>query len=372
MSSFIPVNLPRIDERDEVRLVECIRTGWISSEGSFVREFEAKMAERAGRKHGIAVTNGSAALDAAVAALRIGAGDEVILPSFTIISCAAAIVRQGAMPVPVDCDPETWTMDPAAVEAAITPATRAIMAVHLYGLPADMAAIVDIAERHGIPIIEDAAEAHGSMCDARPCGSFGALSTFSFYANKHVTSGEGGMIVTDDDALAERCRSLRNLCFTAERRFVHEEIGWNLRMTNLQAALGLSQLERLDEAIAFKRAMGRRYREGLSAVRGISMAPASIARGQNDYWVFGIVLDDDHPLSAADVMAALGKRAIGTRPFFWPMHQQPVFTKRGWYNGLSLPVSERLATQGLYLPSGLGLLETDQARVIAAVQEVLA
>src|SRR5438105_13507940 len=255
--NFIPVNEPLLDGNEKKYLAECIDTRWISSEGPFVQRLEEGMAQHVGRKYGIAVCNGSAALDVAVTALGLGPGDEVILPTFTIISCAAAIVRAGATPVVVDCDPLTWNMDIEQVAQKITPRTRAIMVVHIYGLPVDMDPILELAEKHGLKIIEGAAELIGQtyrsqwsvvsgQWSVRPCGSFGDISTFSFYPNKHVTTGEGGMIVTDDSELAERCRSLRNLCFQAKRRFVHEELGWNLRFTNLQAALGLAQLETLD------------------------------------------------------------------------------------------------------------------------------
>jgi len=269
MGDFIPVNEPLLDGNEKKYLLECIESGWISSEGPFVKEFEQKFAGRIGRKHAIAVTNGTAALDTAVEALGIGPADEVILPTFTIISCIIQIVRSGATPVLVDSDPLTWNMNVTQIESKITPRTKAIMVVHIYGLPVDMDPVLDIAKRHGLKIIEDAAEMHGQTYRGKPCGSFGDISTFSFYPNKHITTGEGGMIVTDDDVLAETCRSLRNLCFQPQKRFVHERLGWNLRMTNLQAALGLAQLERLDEFVARKRAMGERYTELLKSINGL-------------------------------------------------------------------------------------------------------
>ena len=256
---MIPVNEPLLDGNEKKYLAECIDTGWISSEGPFVGEFEKRFAARVGRQYGIAVCNGSVALDVAVAALGIGPGDEVILPSFTIISCAAAIVRAGATPVVVDSDPLTWNMDVARLAKKITPQTRAIMVVHIYGLPVDMDPVLELAARHDLKIIEDAAELIGQNYRGKPCGSFGDISTFSFYPNKHITTGEGGMVMTNDGALAERCRSLRNLCFQPGKRFEHEELGWNFRMSNLQAALGLAQLERLDEFVERKRSIGRRY-----------------------------------------------------------------------------------------------------------------
>ena len=371
MSGFIPVNEPVLDGNEKKYLAECIDSGWISSEGPFVRDFETKFASRVGRKHGIAVCNGSAALDAAVAALRLQPGDEVIMPTFTIISCASAITRQGAVPVLVDCDPATWNMDPSAVESRITSRTKAIMIVHLYGLPVDMDPVIDVARRHDLRIIEDAAEMIGQTYRGRPCGSFGELSTFSFYPNKHVTTGEGGMIVTDDDDLAERCRSLRNLCF-GPARFVHEELGWNFRMTNLQAAVGLAQLERLDEFIARKRRSFARYMTLLGDVDSIQLPVACTEYADNINWVFGVVLKDDVPIDAREAMKRLTELGIGTRPFFWPMHEQPVFRKMGLFAGERYPEAERIARRGFYLPSGLALTEDQTVRVADALRRAIA
>jgi len=366
----IPVNEPLLDGRERELLLECIDTGWISSEGPFIPEFEQRFAAACGRRFGIAVANGSAALDAAVAALRLGPGHEVILPTFTIISCAAAIVRAGATPVVVDCEPQTWNMDVSRLEAKITARTRAIMVVHIYGLPTDMDPVVEIARRHNLEVIEDAAEMHGQTYRGKPCGSFGALSIFSFYPNKHVTTGEGGMIVTDSAELAERCRSLRNLFFNPARRFVHEELGWNLRMTNLQAALGLAQLERLTEFVGRKRRMGALYRELLGDIEDIGLQTARTPYAENIYWVFGLVsLRDD--LDADTLARRLADRGVGTRPFFWPMHQQPVFHKMGLMRDESCPVAERIARYGLYLPSGMALAQEQIRYVATQLREVL-
>jgi perosamine synthetase len=354
----VPVNEPLLDGKEKAYLNECIDSGWISSEGPFVQQFENQFAKRVDRKFGIAVCNGSVALDVAVAALKIGPGDEVILPAFTIISCAAVIVRAGATPVLVDSDPHTWNMDVSAIERKITPRTKAIMVVHIYGLPVDMDPVIALAKAHNLRIIEDAAEAHGLTYRGKPCGSFGGISTFSFYPNKHLTTGEGGMVLTDDPELAERCRSLRNLCFQPQRRFVHEELGWNFRMTNLQAALGLAQLERLNSFLERKRGMGARYQELLKEAPGIELPPERTAYADNLYWVFGIVLNESVAADASAMMKALGERKIGTRPFFWPMHEQPVFRKMGLFHGETYPVAERIARRGFYLPSGLALTKS--------------
>jgi perosamine synthetase len=370
MQKAIPVNAPLLDGNERKYVLECLDTGWISSEGPFVGRFECEFAARVGRKYGVAVSNGSVALDAAVVALGIGPGDEVILPSFTIISCAAAIYRAGAIPVVVDSDPNTWNMDVAQIEKKITERTRAIMVVHIYGLPVDMEPVLAIARKHGIKIIEDAAEAHGqtyrSNGTQRPCGSFGDVSTFSFYPNKHVTTGEGGMIVTDDATLADECRSLRNLCFQASRRFVHEKIGWNYRLTNIQAALGIAQLETLDRHVERKRAMGARYTRLLEDAPDILLPQSATAYADNVYWVYGVVLGDSYPFDAAEAASRLAARQIGTRPFFWPIHEQPIFRSLGFFEGVSCPVAERIARRGFYLPSGLALTD-DEIDYVAQV-----
>jgi perosamine synthetase len=371
MSSFIPVNTPLLDGNEKKLVLECLDSGWISSEGPFVARFEQEFAQRVGRKHGIAVCNGSVALDAAIVALGIGAGDEVILPTFTIISCAAAIVRVGAKPVVVDSDPVTWNMDVSQVEGKITPRTRAIMVVHIYGLPVDMDPILQLATKHKLLVIEDAAEMHGQTYKGRPSGSFGEISTFSFYPNKHITTGEGGMIVTDDVGLAEKCRSLRNLCFQTKKRFVHEELGWNLRLTNLQAALGVAQLESLDRHIARKREIGRRYQELLKGLPDVQLPLPCQPAAENIYWVFGLVLGDSHHYDAEEVMRQLAELKVGTRPFFWPMHEQPVFLRMGLLQNVSCPVAERIARRGFYIPSGLGITSAEQEQVASAVWALL-
>jgi perosamine synthetase len=369
---FVPVNTPLLNGNEAEYLAECVRTGWISSEGPFIQRFESAMAAIAGRRHGVAVTNGSVALDIAVHALKLNLGDEVIIPTFTIISCAAAVVRAGLVPVVVDCDPATWNMTADAVEAAVTPRTRAIMLVHIYGLPVDLDPIMSLARKHDLRVIEDAAEMHGQTYRGQPCGSFGDLSTFSFYPNKHVTTGEGGMIVTDDDQLAERLRSLRNLCFQPHQRFVHEELGWNARMTNLQAALGVAQTERLDEMVGVKRRIGRLYDELLEDVDLIQRPVARTNYADNIYWVYGIVLNDDVRFDARDAMRGLADKGIGTRPFFWCMHEQPVLRRAGLFANDRHPHAERIARRGLYLPSGLALTEDQIARSAQALKEILA
>ncbi len=371
MAEPIPVNEPLLDGNEKRYLAECIDTGWISSDGPFVRRFEEQFAARVGRRHAVAVANGTVALDLAMFALHLEPGDEVIVPTGTIISCLGAIVRAGAVPVLVDSDPVSWCMDVGQVEARIGPRTRAIMPVHTYGLTVDMPRLMEIAARHRLRVLEDAAQMHGQSCAGRPCGSFGDLSSFSFYANKVVTSGEGGMVVTDDAALAERCRSGRNLCFQA-RRFVHDELGFNFRMTNLQAAVGLAQLERLDSFVARKVAMGARYDALLAGIPGLTLPARRTPWAENHYWVYGVLLEDSVPFDAQEAMARLAAEGVGTRPFFWCMHEQPVFARQGLFRGERYPVAERLARRAFYLPSGLALRPEQQERVAAAVRKVLA
>ena len=369
---MIPVNRPILDGNEKKYLIECIETEWISSEGPFVKRLEAGVAAICGRKHGVAVCNGSVAIDLALAALRIGPGDEVILPAFTIISCAAAIVRAGATPVVVDSDPRTWNLDPALVAAKITLRTKAIMVVHIYGLPVDMDPILALAQKHNLRIIEDAAEQHGQTYKGRKVGSFGDITTVSFYPNKHITTGEGGMVLVDDDDLVYRCRELRNLCFGKERRFIHEELGWNFRMSNLQSAVGVAQMERIDRTVVKKRQIGRWYNELLAGHPLLQLPLERTDYAENIYWVYGVVLDDRVPFDAREALARLKAKGVDGRHFFWPMNDQPVFKKMGLFANERCPHAERLARRGFYLPSGLGLTH-DEARASAAgLKEILA
>lgn len=368
---FIPVNEPLLDGNEKKYLCECIDTGWISSEGPFVKEFERKMSAIADRKYGIAVSNGTAALEIAVQALGIGEGDEVIIPTFTIISCAMALTKVGAIPVLVDSDLYTWNMNVEEIEEKITPKTKAIMIVHLYGLPVEVDKVIELAEKYDLKVIEDAAEMHGQTYNGKLCGSFGDISTFSFYPNKHITTGEGGMVVTDDEALAERCKMLRNLCFRQDVRYIHDEISGNYRFTNLQAAVGLAQLERLDEFIERKREMGRFYTNALKDVKSIRLPIQKTDYADNIYWVYGIVLDEDICADNKTIQKLLAEEGIGSRTFFWCMHEQPVYQKQGLFTEESYPNAEYLARKGFYIPSGLALTEDQMEKVVSKVKKVM-
>lgn len=360
---FVPVNTPLLSGNERKYLLECIDTGWISSEGDFIKQFENKFSAYIGKKHGIAVSNGSAALDVAVQALGIGAGDEVIMPTFTIISPALSIVRAGATPVLVDSNPVTWNMNVADIEPKINPKTKAILVVHIYGLPVDMDPVLKLCKKHGLKLIEDAAEMHGQTYKGKMCGSFGDVSIFSFYPNKHITTGEGGMILTDDEVISEKCRKLKNLAFEPRgRRFIHHELGWNYRMTNMQAALGVAQLENIGHHLEKKRAVGKLYNDGLKDIKGFQLPLKRTEFAENIYWVYGLVADSE--ANCNDTVKAIGEANIGTRPFFWCMHEQPVFNSMGLFKNERYPNAEKLARNGFYLPSGLGLQEPEVKFVI--------
>ena len=368
--AFIPVCEPLIGDNVLPLVRECVETGWVSSEGRFIKEFEDRWAAYCGAAFGVAVSNGTTALEVAVAALKLPPGSEIIMPSYTIISCAIAIIEAGCLPVLVDCEPDTWCMDLDQVAAKITPRTRAVMPVHIFGHPVDMRRLGEIAGKHGLFVIEDAAEAHGAEAYGRRVGGIGTMGCFSFYANKIVTTGEGGMVVTSDAALAERLRLLRNLAFRRDRRFLHTEIGHNYRLTNLQAAVGVAQVERIETHIAKKRWMAHAYNRHLGQVAGIQL-PVERNWAKNVYWMYGVVLDDDVDFDAVGFAERLRQHGVDTRPFFLGMHEQPVLRERGLFRDEIYPVSERIARRGLYLPSGLTLTQDQVDRVADAVRHVL-
>jgi perosamine synthetase len=375
---MIPVNEPLLGSREVEYVTDCVKSGWVSSAGHYLEQFEEEWARFCGRKYGLAVSNGTAALHLAVAALGLEPDDEVILPSFTIISCAAAIVYNNAVPVLVDADPQTWCMNVHQIREKITKKTRAIMPVHIYGHPVDMDPLLEIADEFNLAVIEDAAEAHGAEYLSRRndterwrrCGSFGTMSCFSFYANKLVTTGEGGMIVTDNSEHADKLRSLRNLCFQPQRRFFHEELGYNFRLTNLQAALGLAQVERIQQIIQKKRNMAKKYTEGLDEINCLQLSGEQ-PWARSVFWMYGLVLNERHRMNAAEFSIQLRNRGVETRPFFLGMHEQPALKNRGLFNGEHYPVTDNLSYRGLYLPSGLALKNDQIDTVIDAVKQVL-
>ncbi len=366
----IPVCQPSLSGREKELLLQCIDSGWISSDGPNVKEFEDNFARYIGVNHGISVSNGTAALEAALYAIGTSDGDEIIMPSFTIISCAIAVLRFNAKPILVDIESDTWNIDVELIEAKITPRTKAIMAVHMYGHPCDMDPIIEIARRHNLMVIEDASQVHGALYKGRFCGTLGHISTFSFYANKIITTGEGGMVMTSDDSLADRVKSYRNLCFKPERRFFHTEIGNNLRMTNLQAALGVAQLERIEDFVRLKRQNGERYRKRLGSIPGLKL---QIERpwAKMVYWMYCVELDESFGMDAMQVIRELGIHGIVSRPYFLGLHEQPPLRERGWYIGEDFPVTERSSRQGLYLPSSVDLTEAQIDHVVNTLGDVL-
>jgi perosamine synthetase len=354
---MIHVYEPVLDGNEAGYVQDCLASGWVSSLGKYVNRFEDEFAAYCGAKYGVSVSSGTTALHVALLALGIGPGDEVIIPAFTLIVSANVVVQAGARPVLVDVDPRTWCIDPAQIEEKITPRTKAIMAVHMYGHPCDMPALQDIARRHNLHIIEDGAEAHGAEVNGQRVGSFGIANAFSFYGNKIITTGEGGMVLTDDAVVADRLRLLRNQAFQ-EPRFVHSVMGFNYRMTNVQAAIGCGQLEKLDEKVARKREIADYYCELLGRDARLQL-PHEAPGCKNVYWMVGVVLGDDFGVSKEEAMRRLKEMGVETRSFFCPMHMQPVF-QNGWDERFpdctgSYPVSERLWARGLYLPSGSGL-----------------
>jgi perosamine synthetase len=350
----IPVCEPVIGEQELRYVTDCVETNWISSRGKYVTEFENRFSAYCGATEGIATTNGTTALHLALATLKVGPGDEVILPAFTMMATAFAVMYCGARPVLVDADPETWNMDPTLIAEKITGKTRVILPVHIYGHPCDMDPIRELAEDHRAVVVEDAAEAHGAEYRGRRAGGIGQIGCFSFYANKIITTGEGGMVVTSDTALAKRARALKDLAFDPEKRFLHTDVGFNYRMTNIQAAIGLAQLERIDTFVAARRATAQRYTALLGDLPGLRL-PVEKPWARNVYWMYGIVAGKGAPVSRDRLAGLLAARGVETRTFFVPVHQQPVCRRRGLFRDECYPVAEELGRNGLYLPSGSGL-----------------
>ena len=365
----IPVCEPYLGGREAEYVLECLKTNWISSAGTYLTQFEQSFARYCGCAHGVATTSGTTALHLAVAAAGLGPGDEIIMPTFTIAATVFAALYTGARPVLVDADPQTWTLRVDQVAAKIGPRTRAIMPVHVYGHPCDMDPLVELADRHDLWLIEDAAEAHGAEYRGKKCGSFGDAACFSFYANKIVSTGEGGMVLTDDDGLAERCRSLKNLAFNRERRFLHDAIGFNYRMTNIQAALGLAQVEQIEDAVDRRRQHAASYNRLLADVEGLQL-PIERPGVRNVYWMYGVLVEEGFGCSRDELMRELAERGVETRTFFIPMHEQPLFHRQGLFRDERYPVASNIGRRGLYLPSSTGLSDADIAYVVEAVREV--
>lgn len=359
---MIPVCIPTLTGKESRYVNECLRSNWISSRGKFIAEFERGFARYCGVKFGVATTNGTTALHLALVSLGIKPADEVILPAFTMISSAFAVYYCGAKPVLVDADPGTWTIDAKRIEEKITPKTKAIMPVHIYGHPCDMDAIIALAKKYRLYVVEDAAEAHGAEYKNKKCGSFSDAACFSFYANKIITCGEGGMLITDSAKVAKKAACLKDLSFLKERRFLHKEIGFNYRMTNLQAAIGLAQLEKIDRLVDARRRNAHLYNRYLKDIEEITLPPEE-KWAKSCYWMYGVLANK---INREKLIKRLAQKGVETRNFFIPMHQQPVFNRLGWYLGERYPVAEDLARRGFYLPSTSGL-KPGQIKYISAV-----
>jgi perosamine synthetase len=368
LRSVIPVCEPTLSGNEMKYVQQAIETNWISSAGSFIRDFEARFAAMCNTRYGIACANGTVAMHLALATLGLEPGDEVIVPTFTMIATINAVTYCGATPVLVDNEPEYWQMDVEQVAAKITPRTKAIIPVHIYGHPVDMDPLIELARRHGITVIEDAAESHGAEYKGRRCGSLGDAAGFSFYGNKIITTGEGGMITTDDREIARLAWNLRDHAFSAERHFWHKYVGFNYRMTNLQAAVGLAQVEQMDEFVAARRRNAEEYTRRLRDIPGITTPPQA-PWAKNVYWMYGILVDKEQfGMNRDELRHALAEHGIETRTFFIPMHCQPIYWKA--FKGQRYPVAERLCRDGFYLPSASSLTLAEIEYVTDVIREV--
>jgi perosamine synthetase len=365
---MIPVYEPWVGEEEAEAVKQAIINGEFSGLfGKSLPAFEEQFSARVGCRHGIAVTSGTTALHLAIAALRMPAGSEVLVSASTNIATALAVVHNYLVPVPIDSEPLSWNLDPDLIEKRITAKTKAIIPVHLFGHPVQMDRIKEIADKHDLKVIEDCAESHGATWQGKTTGSWGDMGCFSFLANKIITTGEGGMVVTNDDALAEQMRLLRNMAFK-EPRFEHDQAGFNFRMTGYQAAFGLVQLSRFDEVLKRKRQVADWYGQYLQGIPGITL-PADSAKGRHVYWVYGILVDRD--LKRELVMASLQRAGIGARTFFCPMNLQPCFQEIPECTSVTCPVAEDLWQRGFYLPSGPKLTEAQIEEISDALAKAV-
>tara|TARA_Y100000590_G_scaffold221038_1_gene250162 strand:+ start:50 stop:1204 length:1155 start_codon:yes stop_codon:yes gene_type:complete len=372
-SKFIPVNTPKLFNEEKINVKKCLTSGWISSEGKFVKKFEKDFSKYNKRNYGVAVSSGTGALEIALKSFNLKRGDEIIIPTFSIISTALCVVKLGLKPILVDSDLMTWNMDTEQVIKKISKKTKAIIITHIYGFPVNMNKVLRLAKKKNIKIIEDAAEMIGQTYYKKKCGSFGDISTFSFYANKHITTGEGGMILTNDKKLYEKCKSLRNLCFgSGDHRFNHNDIGWNYRMTNLQAAVGCGQLKSISKIIRRKREIGRRYISILRNNKKIYIQPYKLNYAENIFWVFGVLLKKNVNISRDLIIKKLYNKNIQTRTFFFPMHKQNIFKKMKLFpKNQKFVNAEYLSKNGFYLPSGLGIKNSDIDKVGKTLIKIL-
>ena len=364
-NNMIPVFEPEVSQSDIENVTLAVKNGEISgSFGKFIPEFESKFAEYIGSRNGVAVSSGTTALHLAIAALKLQPGSEVLVSACTNIATALAVYHNNCVPVPVDSEEDTWNLDPSLIEGLITEKTKAIIVVHIYGHPVDMDPVLEICKKHNLVVIEDCAESHGALYKGKMTGTFGLMSCFSFYANKIITTGEGGMVLTDDDKIAKHVAYLRNLAF-GQPRFYHEEAGYNFRMTGMQAALGVSQLERIETTVEKKRAMAARYDKGLSGISWLQL-PVEKDYAKNVYWMYGIVLREEANISKDNFMRYLTENGVDTRSFFCPMDMQPFIIPLIKDKKIECTVARRLWKNGLYLPSST-LITQDQINHVCEV-----
>jgi perosamine synthetase len=371
LKKIIPVNRPSFSNIEKSYLLDCINTGWISSSGKYIPKFENEFKKIVNRKYSAAVSSGTAALDIAIKSLNLKKGDEIIVPNFTIISCVNEMIREGVKPIFIEADPNTFNIDVDKIESKITKKTKAILIAHIYGLPVDLKKIIKLKKKYNLFVIEDCAEQLGQTYYKKPIGSFGDISTFSFFANKHITTGEGGMIVTNNKIFYRRFLEYRNICFSLSKpRFIHEDIGWNYRITNLQAAIGCAQLKKLKKFIRKKRLIGKMYTEELKNFKNIKLPIKSTEYSKNIYWVYSIIIKNKK-IDAKRFMKILKSRGIDSRPFFCPMHMQPILKKNKLITKEKYPISEEIYKYGFYIPSGIGNTLSEIKIVIRNIKEIL-
>lgn len=372
MNNFIPVFSPDLNGNEKLYLNQCIDSGWLGSNGPFVKKLEQEFSKYCSQKYGSCVANGSAALDVALRAMKDVFNweddSEVIVPDFNIISAAQSCVYNNLKPVFVDAKADTWNIDTSKIECAITPKTKAIVIVHIYGLPSDVDPILKIAQKYGLKIIEDAAQAHGQEYNGKKCGAFGDIATFSFFTNKHIACGEGGIILTSNAEIKEKVDYYKNLCFTKDK-FIHNNLGWNARMSNLQAAVAYAQFEKIEKTIQKKKYLGSLYQKLLKNLP-LNLPVEKTFYAENNYWVFGLVLNREVPLTAKDAINKLLKKGIETRPFFYPLHKQPIFEKMGILDNKKREISEFLYDKGFYIPMGLNLTEEQINYISESIKEL--
>ncbi len=371
-NKFIPVNVPLLNIDVKKNVNDCLKTNRLTS-GKYIQKFENSFSKLHTRKFAISVSNGTAALEIAIKSLKLKKGSEVIIPNFSIISTALSVIKNDLNPVFVDCELDSWNTSSNNIISKITKKTKAIIITHIYGLPVDMEKILIYARKRKIKIIEDAAEVIGLRYKNKFCGSFGDVSTFSFYANKHITTGEGGMILTNNKKIFEECISLKNLCFTKSyyKRFQHTGIGWNYRMSNLQAAIGEGQINYIPKIIKKKKTIGNKYYNALKSNKNISLQLNKTLFAENIYWVFGIVLKAKLRNKRDMIMKKLLKFGIETRPFFYPMHLQKILRNYSQFNKSNFPNSSYISKNGFYIPSGLGTKENEIKYVIKILKKLL-